>query len=91
MSGKGAARIGDSGSHGGTLVTGSPTTFVDGIACVRVGDTYACPPPLAGHGPNPVSGGSSTVFVDGKAVARCGDPCSCGASISSCSNDVFAN
>lgn len=73
------ARIGDSGSHGGSLTTGSPTGKADGRKIVRVGDLYACPE----HGPNPVASGSASYTLDGRQVARLGDRTQCGATITS--------
>jgi len=73
------ARIGDPGDHGGNIVSGSSTRHVDGLACARVGDMYACPRP--GHGTNPIATGSSVAKVDGRAVARVGDSTACGAVI----------
>jgi uncharacterized Zn-binding protein involved in type VI secretion len=32
-------RLGDPGSHGGTVTTGSPDTTANGIPVARVGDT----------------------------------------------------
>ncbi|MCF1502910.1 PAAR domain-containing protein [Afifella sp. H1R] len=71
------ARIGDAGSHGGSIVSGSPTGTADGEAIARVGDIYACPI----HGGNPIADGSPSYTLDGKAVARVGDPTACGAVI----------
>jgi len=73
------ARVTDTGSHGGSITTGSGTTTVDGLAVARVGDTYACPL----HGSNPIVTGSGVYSVDGKAVARIGDRTQCGALITS--------
>lgn len=73
------ARIGDSGSHGGSIVSGCATTRSDGPQVARVGDTYACPL----HGPNPIAAGSSIMKIEGQRVARIGDPTACGAAITS--------
>lgn len=80
-------RIGDPGSHGGAVSTGSPDTFANGLAVARVGDTYNCPI----HGPNPIVTGSSNVIINGKSVARVGDSTACGATLISGSPDVSAN
>jgi len=75
-------RIGDTGTHPGRIVTGSPDTFLNGQALARVGDIYDCQlggsddePP---HGPNPIVTGSPKYFVNGRAVARIGDKTQCG-------------
>lgn len=73
------ARLGDPGSHGGGVITGSPTGKADGRPIARVGDTYACPV----HGPNPIIEGSGRFRLDGSPVARQGDRTACGARIAS--------
>lgn len=73
------ARITDTGSHGGVIITGSGTTKADGLAVARVGDIYDCPE----HGPNPITAGSGGYSVDGAKVARVGDTTQCGAVITS--------
>jgi uncharacterized Zn-binding protein involved in type VI secretion len=80
-------RIGDAGSHGGVVVSGSEDTPTNGRRTARVGDIYNC----AEHGPNPIVTGSPDVFVNGRAVARVGDQTACGATLVSGSPDTFAN
>ena len=74
------ARIGDSTigvcvAHkspitvGGTIVSGSGTTYADGISCARIGDQV-----LAGCGHiSSIVSGSGTTHADGVPVARIGD------------------
>lgn len=81
------ARIGDPGSHGGAIVSGSQDVLTNGIGTARVGDIYACPI----HGPNPITTGSPDVTANGQAVARVGDQTACGATIVSGSPDTLAN
>ena len=45
-------RIGDPGSHGGSVISGSPDTTVNGIAVARVGDQTACGATLQGGSPD---------------------------------------
>jgi uncharacterized Zn-binding protein involved in type VI secretion len=71
------ARRGDTGTHGGTISTGSPDVFVNGIPVARVTDIYIC----SIHGPNPIIKGSSRLWANGLPVARIGDPTACGATI----------
>jgi uncharacterized Zn-binding protein involved in type VI secretion len=80
-------RIGDPGSHGGSVTTGSPNTLANGIKVARVGDTYSCPI----HGPNPIVTGSPDVTANGQAVARVGDTTACGATLQAGSPDVEVN
>jgi uncharacterized Zn-binding protein involved in type VI secretion len=82
---KPVARIGDTGSHGGAIVTGSPNVKVNGIPIARVGDTYACPI----HGPNPIVQGSFKTTANNLQIARIGDPTACGANIVSGSPNTF--
>lgn len=51
--GDGVIRVGDSSSHGGTVVTGQANYLVDGIPVAVVGDMVACP--QKGHGYAPSS------------------------------------
>ncbi|KIT15572.1 PAAR domain-containing protein [Jannaschia aquimarina] len=92
-----ATRLGDTGSgHAchfpSTPATGaSPDVFVNGIAVVRQGDSYAphaCPTCPASPHPRSLSGGSGTVFVNGKPAGRVGDSISCGGSAAAGSGDV---
>lgn len=70
-------RLGDTGSHGGSVTTASPDVWVEGQRVARVGDTYSCPE----HGPNPIATGSPNTTANGQAVARVGDTTSCGATL----------
>lgn len=80
-------RVGDPGSHGGAVATGSPNVYCNGRRVARVGDTYACPI----HGPNPIVSGSPDTFANGQAVARVGDATACGATLTDGSPDTFCN
>lgn len=70
-------RLGDSGSHGGSVTTASPDVWADGARVARVGDTYDCPI----HGPNPITTGSPNTTANGQAIARAGDSTACGATL----------
>ena len=78
-----AAKVGDTSTHGGTIVgPGEPTVLIAGMPAAVVGDTHVCviPPPTAGpHPPTPIAQGSTTVFFGGKPAVRVGDICGCGA------------
>ena len=80
------ARLGDSGSHGGSISTASTVVYADGIGIARDQDTYSC----AIHGDNPLISGSNGVYVDGRLVIRVGDSASCGAVINSGSEVVYS-
>jgi uncharacterized Zn-binding protein involved in type VI secretion len=87
MADKGVARKGDTGSHGGTITTGSGKVFVNDRPMARVGDTYACPK----HGNNPIISGVQTVFGEGMLAAHVGSKTACGATITSGSPDTFVD
>lgn len=70
-------RKGDTGSHGGVIVTGSPDTLCEGRQVARVTDTYNCDI----HGPNPIVEGSPKFYANGLRIVRHGDLASCGASM----------
>jgi uncharacterized Zn-binding protein involved in type VI secretion len=72
-------RLGDTGSHGGLVITASPNVTAEGEPVARVGDIYDCPI----HGPNPITTGSPDVTANGLAVARDGDETACGAILQS--------
>jgi uncharacterized Zn-binding protein involved in type VI secretion len=87
MTAKPVARVGDTGSHGGAITTGSNTVFVNDKPMARVGDTYACPK----HGPNPIVTGAPSVFGQRQLVAHVGSKTACGAIITSGSPDTFVD
>ena len=74
MASKPAARQGDTTSHGGTILSGSPNVFINGRPAATVGDLYACP--TCGV-TGPLVSGSPTVLINGKPAARVGDFCAC--------------
>jgi uncharacterized Zn-binding protein involved in type VI secretion len=80
------ARLGDSSSHGGTIISGASRTLINGIPAARKGDLHSCPI----HGITPITTGSDSVFIEGSPAARVGDTCGCGAVIISGSPDTFA-
>ncbi|WP_296305196.1 PAAR domain-containing protein [uncultured Desulfovibrio sp.] len=85
MSGKPVARVGDTGSHGGTIINGSPTVRANNRPIALVGSTYNCPV----HGPNPIVTGAPFILDDDVLVAHVGSKTACGAEITSGSPDVF--
>ena len=83
------ARLGDTTSHGGVIVTGAPRTFVNGRPLARLGDLHVCPIP--GHGVNPIVTGSPDTITEGRPNARIGDATACGAVIITGSPDTTDN
>ena len=81
------SRVGDTGSHGGVITTGSPTTKLDGKRVARVGDTYLC----AIHGAQVITTGVNSFPMEKEPVAVVGSHTSCGAVIISGSPTMSAN
>lgn len=75
--GKPVARLGDTSSHGGSIVSASSTFDLMGVPVARVGDTFACPR----HGKQTIVTGSPTHTDNGKPLAHVGSKVSCGATI----------
>jgi uncharacterized Zn-binding protein involved in type VI secretion len=72
--------IGDSTSHGGTVIGGANTTDTQGKRIARVGDKVTCP--KKGHGSvTVIASGDPTVIIDGRPAARHGDMTACGATL----------
>lgn len=72
-------RLGDPTTHGGTVVSASPTMIINGKPVARLGDQVTCP--LPGHGIVSIVEGDSNWLVDGRSVALEGHKTSCGASL----------
>ena len=70
-------RLGDSSSHGGTVITASSRMRVGGVPVARIGDLHSCPVP--GHGVTTITAGAARCKVEGSPVARDGDVVGCGA------------
>lgn len=80
--GKPAARIGDTTSHGGSIVVGAPTVLIGGKPAARANDMHVCPMMNPGVPPPPHVGGpillgSPTVLICGQMAARMGDMAQC--------------
>ncbi len=75
-----AARMGDSTSHGGTIVSGFPTVLIGGMPAARLTDMHACPmvTGIVPHVGGPIVGpGAPTVLIGGLPAARVGDMATC--------------
>ncbi len=78
-----AARLGDSCTHGGTIIVGCPTVLIGNMPAARVGDMHVCPMVTPGTPPIPHVGGpilppgSPTVLIGGMPAARMGDMATC--------------
>ena len=87
MPGKPVARLGDTGSHGGTIISGSGKLTVNNRPMALVGDIYDCPK----HGKNPIVTGTVGILGDNVLIAHVGSMTACGAIINSGSPDTFIN
>lgn len=77
--GQPAARMGDTTSHGGSIVVGLPTVLIGGLPAARLGDMHVCPMfngPVP-HVGGPITVGSPTVLIGGQPAARMGDMATC--------------
>lgn len=70
--------MGDKTSHGGTVISCSPTCDTMGRGWARVGDMVACP---RCKGVFPISQGDNSLTDDGRPVAYHGCKVACGASL----------
>jgi uncharacterized Zn-binding protein involved in type VI secretion len=70
--------VGDPTSSGGSVITGSPFTDVDGTPVARVNDQATCP---RHKGAYPIVDGDSTLIVDGQPVALHGSSLACGCKV----------
>lgn len=71
------ARLGDTSTHGGAIVTSASKTKCEGQLIARKDDILNCPI----HGPQPIVGHSNKLMVEGKFCARHGDAVACGATL----------
>jgi len=82
-----AARVSELTSHGGTIICGASTVFINGQpAAISGGSIATC---AATHVAASVCSGSGQVFIEGFPAARSGDITGCGAVIVSGSGNVF--
>ncbi|WP_296225561.1 PAAR domain-containing protein [Ralstonia sp. UBA689] len=66
--------VGDIGTHGAVVTTGSPTSKIRGRPIARLGDFVNCPK----HGINRIVQVSGPAKVGGIPMARAGDITECG-------------
>lgn len=80
------ARLGDTSSHDGVIITASSDVRANGVGVARIGDQHSCPIP--GHGVTSIITGSAVTRANGSGVARIGDAAGCGAIINTGSPSV---
>jgi uncharacterized Zn-binding protein involved in type VI secretion len=78
-------RLGDSSSHGGTMISAGSSVLVNGIPMCISGDSHSCP--IDGHG---VTGVTGTAGYTSKSLRgiKTGDVAGCGAVIVSGSQNT---
>ncbi len=77
-----AARVGDTTTHGGTIVgPGVATVLIGGMPAAVAGDMHVCSLPPNAHQPTASAfpSGSATVLIGGMPAVRTTDACICGA------------
>lgn len=77
-----AVCVGDTSTHGGTIVgPGSATVLIGGKPAAVASDIHVCSLPPQGHAPtsSPFPLGSTSVLFAGLPALRTGDTCLCGA------------
>ncbi|OCG21367.1 MULTISPECIES: PAAR domain-containing protein [unclassified Gilliamella] len=77
--GKSVVRLGDPTTHGGSVISASSTTIIEGKTVALIGDLVSCP--KKGHGINKIIEGAKTSFSDGKAVVLDQCLCECGCKV----------
>lgn len=81
------ARVGDTSSHGGAIITGSPDLKANSQPVARLGDTLQCPT----HGPQPlISTPVTNKTNQGRLLAVIGAKAACGATIITGSPNINA-
>ncbi|MDX1669376.1 MAG: PAAR domain-containing protein, partial [Limnobacter sp.] len=79
ISGRTQILVGDTTSHGGTVITGSSLFTVQGIPVARLGDSVTCPKCRPGQ--FVIVEGQSDAKDEGKPLALEGHKTSCGATL----------
>lgn len=78
-------RLGDSMTHGATLVSGSADRLVNNIPVCRLGDVVSCPI----HGINQIVSVNTTTYTDNKNTVIIGAVAACGAVVITGSPNVL--
>lgn len=71
-------RLGDTSSHGGSMITAGSAVMVNGIPMCVSGDLHSCP--IDGHGVTSVTG-TASYKSNSKSGVKTGDSAGCGATI----------
>lgn len=80
-------RLGDTSTHGGSVVSSASKSHAEGPLIARLGDILACPR----HGPQPIVTASGDTITENSGTARHGDMAACGASLISGASRTVVN
>jgi len=81
---KSLALVGDSTTHGGTVISGASLANINGSPIARVGDKVSCPlfyPSQEPHGVNAIVDGAEHYLIDGIPAAVHGSKTECGCTL----------
>lgn len=81
------ARLGDTSTHGGKIITAAQKSVTENMRTARVTDILDCPK----HGPNPIITGAPKTVVENQRCARTGSLTQCGATIIGGSKKSFCD
>lgn len=77
--GRNVVRLGDKTTHGGSVITASSTSIIEGKPVALIGDLVSCP--KKGHGVNKIIEGAKHCFSDGKPIVIDYCLCECGCKV----------
>jgi len=80
------SRLGDSSTHGGSIISASTNKKANSKGIARQGDQFQCPT----HGLQTLNAITTKTFVDGRLVITVGAHVTCGATITQGSPNVNA-
>lgn len=81
------ARLGDTSTHGGVIISASANVKANGLGVARQGDMHQCP--ISGHGTTPLTA-ITTKTKNGQLLITVGATAGCGAVINKGSPNVNA-
>ncbi|MCO6546534.1 MAG: PAAR domain-containing protein [Gilliamella sp.] len=85
--GKNVVRLGDPTTHGGSVISASSKTIIEGKPVALIGDLVSCP--KKDHGINKIIEGAKMGFSDGKLVVIDQCLCECGCKVLSTINSAI--
>lgn len=83
------ARLGDTSTHGGAIITASSNDKANGIGVARQNDLHQCP--ISGHGTTPLTSVTPNRKANSRGIITVGATAGCGAVINVGSPTVNAS